>query len=49
MGKDEIRWHKPVVYREKDGEQQIVAVRYAVTNTSRVGFNYPANYSLMSV
>jgi hypothetical protein len=41
VGKDEIRWHKALVYQEKDGEQQIVAVRYAVTNMSWMRLKYP--------
>lgn len=38
MGEDEIRWHKPVVYQEKDGAKQEIAARYAITDTNRVGF-----------
>src|SRR6202521_1982121 len=38
MGDGEIRWHKPVVYQEKDGARQLVAARYAITNRNRVGF-----------
>jgi Bacterial Ig-like domain (group 3)/Beta-propeller repeat len=38
VGDDEIRWHKPVVYQEKDGARQLVATRYAVTDRNRVGF-----------
>src|SRR5712692_4289403 len=38
MGEGEIRWHKPVVYQEKDGARQLVAARYAITDTNRVGF-----------
>ena len=38
VGEDEIRGHKPVVYQEKDGARQLVAARYAVTDTNRVGF-----------
>ena len=34
----EIRWHKPVVYQEKDGARQLVAARYVLTATNRVGF-----------
>src|SRR6266404_5101104 len=37
-GEGEIRWHKPVVYQEKDGARQLVAARYAITDTNRVGF-----------
>ena len=37
-GEDEIRWHKPVVYQEKDGARQLVAARYAIMDTNRVGF-----------
>ena len=38
MGEDEIRWHKPVVYQEKDGARQEIAAHYAITDTNRVGF-----------
>ncbi len=38
VGEGEIRWHKPVVYQEKDGARQLVAARYAVTDTNRVAF-----------
>ena len=38
VGEGEIRWHKPVVYQEKDGARQEIAARYAITNTNRVGF-----------
>jgi hypothetical protein len=38
MGEGEIRWHKPVVYQEKDGARQEIAARYAITGTGRVGF-----------
>jgi Bacterial Ig-like domain (group 3)/Beta-propeller repeat len=38
VGEAEIRWHKPVVYQEKDGGRQFVAARYAITDTNRVGF-----------
>lgn len=34
----EIRWHKPVAYQEKDGARQLIAARYAVTDTNRVRF-----------
>src|SRR5712692_6121652 len=37
MGEGEIRWHKPVVYQEKDGARQEIAARYAITG-KRVGF-----------
>jgi len=39
----EIRWHKPVVYQEKNGARQLVAAHYAITDTNRVGFEV-ANY-----
>jgi hypothetical protein len=35
---DEIRWHAPVVYQEKDGVRQLVAARYAITDGNRVRF-----------
>jgi Bacterial Ig-like domain (group 3)/Beta-propeller repeat len=38
MGEDEIRWHKPVVYQEKNGARQEIAARYAITEKNRVGF-----------
>jgi hypothetical protein len=38
VGDDEIRWHQPVVYQEKDGTRQPVAARYAVTGKDRVRF-----------
>jgi hypothetical protein len=38
MGEGEIRWHKPVVYQEKNGARQEIAARYAITDTNRVAF-----------
>jgi hypothetical protein len=38
MDEGEIRWHTPVVYQEKDGTRQEIAVRYAITDKNRVGF-----------
>jgi hypothetical protein len=38
MGVGEIRWHKPVVYQEKDGTRQLVAAHYAISDTNQVGF-----------
>ena len=38
VGEDEIRWHKPVVYQEKNGARQEIAARYAITDKNRVGF-----------
>jgi hypothetical protein len=38
VGEGEIRWHKPVVYQEKDGTRQEIAARYSITDTNRVGF-----------
>jgi hypothetical protein len=38
MADDEIRWHQPVVYQEKDGARQEIAARYTITDTNRVGF-----------
>lgn len=43
IGGDEIRWHKPAVFQEKDGERQPVAAKYAITGKNRVGFEL-ANY-----
>jgi hypothetical protein len=37
-GEDEIRWHKPVVYQEKNGARQKIAAHYAITDKNRVGF-----------
>jgi hypothetical protein len=37
-GEDEVRWHKPVVYQEKNGTRQEIAAHYAITDTNRVGF-----------
>jgi Bacterial Ig-like domain (group 3)/Beta-propeller repeat len=34
----DIRWHRPVVYQEKDGKRQLIAARYVVTDGNRVGF-----------
>ncbi len=38
MGGDEIRWHKPVVYQEKNGVRQEIAAHYTITGTNRVAF-----------
>src|SRR5258708_37715184 len=38
MGEGEVRWHRPLVYQEKDGARQLVAARYAITSRNRVGF-----------
>jgi hypothetical protein len=38
VGEGEIRWHKPVVYQEKNGTRQEIAAHYAVTDKNRVGF-----------
>jgi Bacterial Ig-like domain (group 3)/Beta-propeller repeat len=38
MGEDEIRWHKPVAYQEKNGTRQEVAARYAISDANWVGF-----------
>ena len=38
MDEGEIRWHKPVVYQEKDGTRQEIAAHYAITDKNRVGF-----------
>jgi Bacterial Ig-like domain (group 3)/Beta-propeller repeat len=37
VGEGEIRWHKPVVYQEKDGTRQEIAAHYA-TDKNRVAF-----------
>ncbi len=38
MSEGEIRWHKPVVYQEKDGARQEIAAHYAITAANRVTF-----------
>jgi len=38
VGEDEIRWHIPVVYQEKNGTRQEIAAHYAITDPNRVGF-----------
>jgi hypothetical protein len=38
MGEGEIRWHKPVVYQEKNGARQEIAANYDITDQNRVGF-----------
>ena len=38
MREGEIRWHKPVVYQEKNGSRQEIAAHYAITDKNRVGF-----------
>jgi hypothetical protein len=38
MSEGEIRWHRPVVYQEKDGARQEIAAHYAITDRNRVGF-----------
>src|SRR5216684_8850553 len=38
VGADEIRWHRPVAYQEKDGARQSVAARYVISDKNRVGF-----------
>jgi Bacterial Ig-like domain (group 3)/Beta-propeller repeat/Transmembrane protein 131-like N-terminal len=38
MGEDDIRWHKPVVYQEKNGTRQLIGAHYTITDTNRVGF-----------
>jgi hypothetical protein len=37
-GEGEIRWHKPVVYQEKDGTRREIAGHYAIANKNHVGF-----------
>ena len=39
MGEGEIRWHKPVVYQEKDGTRQEIAARYSIADKNRVAFD----------
>jgi len=38
VGTDEIRWHRPLVYQEKDGARHLVAASYVIADTNRVGF-----------
>ena len=38
-----VRWHKPVVYQEKDGTRQEIAAHYVIKDKNRVGFEV-ANY-----
>src|ERR1017187_6500325 len=38
MDEGEVRWHKPVVYQEKDGARREIAVHYAVKGKNRIGF-----------
>jgi hypothetical protein len=38
MGEGEIRWHRPVVYQEKNRTRQEIAAQYAITEKNRVGF-----------
>jgi hypothetical protein len=38
MGEGEVRWHKPVVYQEKDGARQEIAAHYLIKGKRRVGF-----------
>jgi hypothetical protein len=38
VGEDEIRWHKPVVYQEKDGTRREIAAHYAITDTNSIAF-----------
>jgi len=38
MGNEEIRWHKPVVYQERDGAKQVIAAKYAIAVGNRVKF-----------
>jgi hypothetical protein len=38
MGEGEIRWHKPLVYQEKNGKRQEIGGRYVIASANRVGF-----------
>ena len=38
MDKGEVRWHKPVVYQEKNGTRQEIAARYLIKDENRVEF-----------
>ena len=38
VGEGEIRWHKPIVYQEKDGRKQLVAGHYVISDKTRVSF-----------
>jgi hypothetical protein len=36
---DEIRWHKPLVYQEKEGARQLIAASYSISAANGVGFD----------
>jgi len=38
IAKGEVRWHRPVVYQERDGMRQEVGARYTITHTNQVRF-----------
>jgi acyl dehydratase len=38
LGENEIRWHKPVAYQDKNGARHEIATRFTITDTKRVGF-----------
>jgi Bacterial Ig-like domain (group 3)/Beta-propeller repeat len=38
VGEEEVRWHQPLVYQEKNGARREIAANYVITNTNRVGF-----------
>jgi hypothetical protein len=38
IGEDAIRWHKPLVYQEKNGTRREIPARYALNGAKRVGF-----------
>lgn len=38
MREGEIRWHKPLVYQEKNGTRQEIAARYSIVDKNRVAF-----------
>ena len=37
-----VRWQKPVVYQEVEGDKQAIAGRYVLLGTNQVGFGVPA-------
>ena len=38
IDKEEIRWHKPVVYQEKNGAREEIAAHYTITDKNHIGF-----------
>jgi Bacterial Ig-like domain (group 3)/Beta-propeller repeat len=38
VGDEEIRWHRPIVYQERQGKRQEVRARYAIKESNRIAF-----------